>query len=127
MRTPAFVSAGKLVAALGCASGLLACASVAAASTVSLATNPITGGSVALYEAAAGEVNQLFPYIGGDNVQFRDGSGVSSVVINPQTPCMSGLPGGPPPAEPNNFATCPKNDVDRIVATSTTKRTRSPG
>jgi hypothetical protein len=106
----------RLAWAIGCACAVLWCASPASASTVALATNPSTGGNVVLFLAAPGEVNMLSPFIGGTSVQLQDGSGLSGVVINPTAPCMSGQEGSPPPAQPTNFAFCPRSGVDLIAA-----------
>ena len=97
-------------------SALLFYASPASASTVGLAANPDSGGKVVFYEAAPGEVNGLYPYIGATSIQLQDGIGPSGVVINPEAPCVSGQDGSPPPPQPTNFATCPKSGVDLIAA-----------
>lgn len=104
-----------LVLAMGCASVVLFCTSQAGASTVEVVSNPDTGGKVVLYEAAPGEVNGLYPYIGTNEVQVQDGIGESGVLIHPADPCASGQADSPS-ASPTNFAYCPKSGVDLIAA-----------
>ena len=102
--------------AVACVAAVLLCVSAAAASTVGLVSNPDTGGQVVFYEASAGEVNGLYPYIGLDHVQLQDGIGETGIAISPEAPCVSGQSGSPPPPQPTNFAHCPKSGVDLIAA-----------
>lgn len=107
----------RVVVTISWASAVLLSAGSATASTVSVAPNPLTGGKVVLYDAGVGEVNQVDWWDGANSfVQVQDGGAPPGVVIDPQLPCVSGQGGTQPPAQPNNFANCPKTDVDLIAA-----------
>jgi hypothetical protein len=104
------------LAIAGACAALLVCAATAHGSTVRIEPNDETGGTVVVYEAAAGEVNALAPWIGPDDVQLQEGVGSTGLAITPVAPCVSGQPGLPVPPQPTNFAHCPKAGVDLIAA-----------
>jgi hypothetical protein len=105
----------SLVGLLGGACAALM-AAPAGASTVKNETDPATGLNALTYRAAPGEVNLLSGAFTGDALQMQDGVSGSTIVIDPDAPCVSGQWGVPAPPAANYFATCPRSGVRLVSA-----------